>query len=59
MEPQSAENCAFFLRASGHKYNKIHVHEYPHTKVSVHARDQHGKEKILLLQTKTGPESIH
>ena len=33
MEPQSSENCAFFVLASGHKYNKIH--EYPHTKVSM------------------------
>ena len=41
-------NCAFFVLASGHKYNKM-FHEYPHTKVSMHARDQHGKEKTLLL----------
>ena len=33
--------------ASGHKYNKIH--EYLHTKVSMHVRDQHGKEKTILL----------
>ena len=24
VEPQSSENCAFFVLASGHKYNKIH-----------------------------------
>ena len=50
MEPQSSENCAFFVLASGHKYmyNKM-LHEYSHTKVSMHARDQHGKEKTLLL----------
>ena len=47
MEPQSSENCAFSVLASGHKYNVIH--QYPHTKVSMHARDQHGKEKTLLL----------
>ena len=37
--------------ASGHKYKKIHVHEYPHTKgkVSMHVRGQHGKEKTILL----------
>ena len=38
VEPQSSGTCAFFVLASGHKYNKIH--EYPHTKVSIHARDQ-------------------
>ena len=47
MEPQSSENCAFFVLASVRKYNKIH--EYPHTKVSMHSRDQPGKEKTLLL----------
>ena len=47
MEPQSSENDAFSVLASGHKYDK--THEYPHTKVSMHARDQHGKEKTLLL----------
>ena len=41
--------CAFFVLASGHKYNKIRTGKYPHTKVSMHARDQHGKEKTLLL----------
>ena len=46
MEPQSSENCGFFVLASGHEYNKM-LHEYPHTKVSMHARDQHGKEKTL------------
>ena len=40
-------NCAFFVLASGHNYNKIH--EYPHTKVSMHTRDQPGKEKTVLL----------
>ena len=50
MELQSSENChrAFFVLANGHKYNKM-FHEYRHTKVSLHARDQHGKEKTLLL----------
>ena len=38
------ENCAFFVFASGHKYNTM-LHEYTHTKVSMHARDQHEKEK--------------
>ena len=38
MEPQSSENCTFFVLASGHKYNKMNVN--PHTKVSMHARDQ-------------------
>ena len=49
MEPQSLEIVLFsYLQvASGHKYNKIQ--EYPHIKVSVHIRDQHGKEKTLLL----------
>ena len=28
---------------------KMHTGKYPHTKVSMHARDQHGKEKTLLL----------
>ena len=45
----SKENCAFFVHvlANGHKYNKIH--EYTHTKVSMHARDQQRKEKTLHL----------
>ena len=46
-ESQSLEHCAFFVFASGHKYNKIH--ECPHTKVFIHARDQHGKEKTSLI----------
>ena len=45
--PQSSENCAFFVLASGHKYNKM-LHEYSHTKVSMHARDQHhGKRENI------------
>ena len=48
--------------ASGHKYNQEYitrlctlgtvynkVHEYPHTKMSMHVRGQHGKGKTLLL----------
>ena len=53
MEPQSSENCAFFVLASGqwpYMHNKVHVHEYPHIiKVSMHVRGQHGKEKTLIL----------
>ena len=58
MEPQSLENCAFFVHviASGHKYNKIH--EYPHTKVSMHARDQQRKEKTLHLLFTTSTTSF-
>ena len=48
MEPQRSENCAFIVLAIGHKYNKM-LQEYRHTKVFLHARDQHGKEKTLLL----------
>ena len=56
IEPQSSEICAFFrtcklqVAISTRKYNvHVHVHEYPHTKVFMHVRDQHGKEKTLLL----------
>ena len=52
MEPQSSENCAFFVFASGQKYNNnnnIMLHEYPYTKVSQHASDYHGEGKTLLL----------
>ena len=45
VEPQSLENCAFFVLASGHKYNNM-LHEYLFT---MHASDYHGEGKTLLL----------
>ena len=35
--------------ASGHKYNNIH--EYPHIKVSMHIRDQNGKENYFFYSS--------
>ena len=45
MEPQSSENCAFFVLASGHKCNNM-LHEYSHIKVSMHASLEINIEKI-------------
>ena len=49
MEPQSLENCPFFVHvlASGHNSHKIH--EYPHTKVSMHARVKQRKRKHCIF----------
>ena len=47
MEPQRSEKCAFSYLQVAHGHTQYTEIEYPQTKVSMHARDQHRKEKTL------------